>query len=91
MSKTGRYYVKVDNRVFCIEPIDNSLGKSRRKFGDIDPVTKKVTGSYGDKYVGAIHEDDSIITEEKGFKNIMMLDKGSPEGYIRHLIETGKL
>ena len=32
MSNTGRHFVKVKNRVFCIEPIDNSQGKKRKLF-----------------------------------------------------------
>ena len=69
MSNTGRYYVKIGNRTFCVEPIDNTLGKDRKKWGDINPSTKEVEGNYGNKHIGAIHEDDSIITEKNGFKN----------------------
>lgn len=82
MSDTGRFYVTVGTRTFCVEPIDNNVGK-RKQWGDVDPVTKKVTGTYGEKSRGAIHEEDSIITEENGFKNITMLPAGtSPMGYI---------
>ena len=87
MSKTGRHYVKVKGRTFCIEPIDNSLGKGRRGFGDINPATGKVEGNYGDKFTGSIHESESIITSENGFKNIKMCDVGeNPMDYINKLI-----
>ena len=32
MSNTGRHFVKVKDRLFCIEPIDNSQGKKRKWF-----------------------------------------------------------
>ena len=85
MSNTGRHFVKVKDRLFCIEPIDNSQGKNRKKFGDINPVTKKVEGDYGNKYIGSIHEDDSIIKEENGFKNIT-LTNGNPYDVIDNLL-----
>jgi hypothetical protein len=90
MSNTGRYYVKVKGRLFCIEPIDNTLGKGRRKFGDINPSTKKVEGDYGEKYIGSIHEDDSIITKENGCTNIHLCPAGkeNAQDYIRKLLES---
>lgn len=52
-------------------------------WGDVDPATKQTTGSYGHKYKGSIARDESLITEENGFKNITELPIGtSPEGYI---------
>jgi hypothetical protein len=90
MSKTGRYYVISEGRTFCIEPIDNS-GAHHSNWGDIDPASKKITGSYGEKHRGSIHENESIITKENGFRNIAMLPPGtSPEGYIAQLIAEGK-
>lgn len=86
MSKTGRYYI-VDaktKRKFCVEPI----GDPHETWGDVDPVTKKMTGSYGEKYPGSIDKKDSIITEENGFKNIAFLEPGmSPESYIEELLK----
>lgn len=88
MSNTGRYYVKVDGRTFCVEPIDNTEGKSRKQWGDVNPATKEVEGNYGNKYLGAIHEDESIITEENSFKNIINLKPGqSPDDYINKLLK----
>jgi len=91
MSATGRFYVTQGGRTFCVEPIDKSVGKGPRVWGDVDPASKKVTGHYGEKYPGAIHPDDSIITEGNGFKNIVTLDAGtSPMGYIEMLLAKGK-
>lgn len=92
MSATGRYYVTTkEGRTFCIEPIDNS-NSHHGNWGDVDPATKKLmTGTYGEKHRGSIHENESIITKENGFKNIVMLPPGtSPMGYIDMLLAEGK-
>ena len=90
MSITGRHFVTIGSRTFCIEPIDAYVGK-RSTWGDLDPVTKKLTGDYGNKYPGAVHPDDSIITEANGFKNIVELPAGtSPMGFIMDLIDKEK-
>lgn len=86
MSDSGRFYV-IDNktgRKFVIEPIDENQHPA--DWGDVDPVTKKLTGHYGEKNVGGIREEDSIITKENGFKNWIYFT-GSPEEGIRKLIE----
>ena len=73
---TGRFMVvsiKTGKRYF-VEPIAPKGFTGH--FGDIDPATKKLTGSYGEKYRGAIDEKDSLITTENGFKNIRVLEKG---------------
>ena len=89
MSTSGRFYVKRGGRTFVVEPIDNSEGKGKPKWGNLNPATGKIEGDYGDKNRGSIHEDDSIITEENGFKNIVTLGKGeSPLGYIDSLIKN---
>lgn len=91
MSDTGRFFVTVGKRTFCVEPIDNNVGK-HKQWGDIDPASKKIEGNYGEKYRGAIHEEDSIITEENGFKNIVMLEPGtSPMGFISELLAKEQL
>jgi len=88
VSKTGRFYFKVQGRTFCIEPIDNSEG-AKKLWGDVDPATKTLKGNYGDKNKGCITEKESIITEENGFKNITTLPKGvSPLSYIEELIKS---
>jgi len=91
MSDTGRHYVTVKGRTFCIEPIDNTKGKGRKGWGDYNPATGKVEGSFGNKSVGAIHESESIITEKNGFKNIITLEPGtSPMGYIESIVGSKK-
>lgn len=85
MSNSGRYFITdiKSGRKFCVEPI----GDDRNNWGDYDPVTKKFTGNYGEKYRGSIEEEDSIITEENGFKNIVTLGVGvSPESYIENYL-----
>ena len=49
--------------------------------GDIDPATNKLTGDYGNKSIGAVKPEDSLITEDNGFVNILTF-KGSPLGEI---------
>jgi len=88
MSDTGRYYIKDQEtgRVFWVEPIYK--GNQAPKWGDFDPVEKKYTGQYGQKHKGSIVEEDSIIKEENGFKNIVTLEPGqSPEDYIKKLLK----
>ena len=79
--KTGRFIVssKITGITYFIEPIDN--GKLDRLWGDVDPATKKLTGNYGNKSIGAVKEKDSLITTENGFINISTF-KGSPLGEI---------
>jgi hypothetical protein len=87
MSKSGRYtYTDLKTgRTFVVEPI----GDSHETWGDVDPVTKKMTGSYGEKYPGSIDKSESIITEENGFKNIMTIGPGiSPQSYIEEFIKN---
>ncbi len=86
MSKTGRYYISdlETGRKFCVEPI----GDNHEAWGDVDPVTKKMTGSYGEKYQGSINKNESIITEENGFKNIVVLEPGmSPQSYVDNILK----
>lgn len=81
---TGRFIVfsKRTGKKYFVEPIGNTPSN----WGDLDPATKKLTGSYGDKYRGSIDPEDSLITPENGFKNIKLLDKGiSPLAYIDHI------
>jgi hypothetical protein len=80
---TGRHYITdlKTGRKFCVEPI----GNPRTDFGDINPSTGKVEGSYGMKYRGSIDERDSIITEENGFKDISYVQ--NPNDYIEQLLK----
>lgn len=84
---TGRFIVvsKRTGRKYFVEP----MGNPHVKWGDVDPATKETTGSYGQKYRGSIDEKDSLITKENGFKNIIVLDKGtSPLAYIDMIDDT---
>ena len=51
--ETGRFIVKSTKtgKSYFVEVID---GDERTNWGDVDPATKKMTGSYGDKYKGSI-------------------------------------
>ena len=71
------------NVKFTVEVIDNTMGKGKKVWGDVNPATGKIEGNYGSKSTGAIHEKDSQITEENGYTNIITLPVGcSPEAYI---------
>jgi hypothetical protein len=82
MSTTGRYFIRDprSGRVFCVEPInrrDQKLDEQRWTNGGIDQVRG-----------GAVHEEDSIITPENGFTNIVDLPPGmSPDGYVEMLLK----
>ncbi len=90
MSETGRYYIERNGRTFLVEPIDNSQGRGKSTWGDINPATGVIEGNYGNKEVGSVTESESILTEENGFKNIVTLGKGeSPDAYIDNLIKLG--
>ena len=75
--KTGRFIVssKITGITYFVEPIDD--GKPNQLWGDVDPATKRITGDYGNKTIGAVKEKDSLITEANGFVNISTI-KGSP-------------
>ena len=83
--KTGRFIVKSlrTGKVYYVEPIDNN---TRSNWGDLDPVTKKMTGDYGNKYKGSIKPEESMITEENGFDKIHYISAGeSPLSYIQKI------
>jgi len=83
--KTGRFIVKSlrTGRTYYVEPIDSN---NRSDWGDLDPVTKKMTGNYGTKYKGSIKPEESLITEENGFTKIHNLGVGeSPLSYIEKI------
>lgn len=73
--KTGRFIVKskATGKRYFVEVIGNTHAA---EWGDIDPATKKMTGSYGEKYEGCIAEKDTLITEGNGFENITTLPAG---------------
>lgn len=78
--ETGKeYYVEY------IQPRSMAL----KGWGDIDPATKKVTGSYGGRYTGAVKAEDSLITKENGFDDIRE-GSGSPYETIQKMHEEWK-
>ena len=83
--ETGRFIVKSikTGKSYFVEVID---GDERTNWGDVDPATKKMTGSYGDKYKGSIRKEESMITKENGFDKIHTLGVGeSPLDYINRM------
>ena len=71
--RTGkRYFIEV-------------IGGGHSAWGDLDPVTKKYTGNYGSKFTGSVKPKESVITEENGFKNIEIIEGGSPYGCIEQM------
>jgi hypothetical protein len=66
---------------YIIEPIEIERPRS---WGDIDPATKNLTGTYHGKTKGACKLEDSIVTAENGYTNIELLPPGtSPLEAIR--------
>jgi hypothetical protein len=65
-SKTGvKYYV---------EPIGNGRPAD---WGSYNPSTGKIENKKGfDKFTGSVKPEESIITEENGFKDVVMLGVG---------------
>jgi hypothetical protein len=88
-AQSGRYFVHSGRtgKIYCVEPLDSRHeDREASSWGDIDPATKTVTGSYGNKYKGSIDPSESVITESNGFTNIVELAAGtSPNGYIEML------
>ena len=72
---TGRFIVKskVTGKRYFVEVIGNAHPSD---WGDLDPSTKKMSGSYGERYEGCVAEKESLITEENGFEKITTLPKG---------------
>lgn len=78
MSNTGRFYVKQNGRTFLVEPVSNHSMRNA-DWGSTDTTNLPIGG--------AVHPDDSIITDEN-FKNIVVLEPGvSPLSYIEKLLE----
>ena len=65
------------------------IGNGHSTWGDIDPATKKLTGSYGTKYRGSVRPEESVITEENGFINISE-GKGSAYGKVVYMHDQWK-
>jgi len=79
----GRHFVTnlKTGKVYCVEPIIPNEKYKGEVWGDVNPATGKIEGNYGEKYRAGVTEQESIITEANGFKNIVYVD-GSPYSYI---------
>lgn len=74
--ETGRFTVTSSRtgKTYAVEPI----GNVKTNWGSIDPATGNLMNKKGhDKYRGSVDAEDSLITEENGFTNIVMLDVGT--------------
>jgi hypothetical protein len=71
--------------------INGALAEPNAKsyLDNINPATGKVEGSYGDKFKGTIKADESVITKENGFDEIVE-GKGSPYHTINQMHEKWK-
>lgn len=77
--QTGKkYYVEY------IEPRGHKVS-----WGDVNPATRTVEGSYGSKHKGTIKPQDSLITKENGFEEIVE-GNGSPYHTINEMHEKWK-
>ena len=87
--ETGRevVYFPETGKEYFVEYIEPRGHKTY--WGDIDPATKKVTGSYGKKTTGAIKDVESMITKENGFDDIRE-GKGSPYATIEMMHDEWK-
>lgn len=81
--ETGKHIVTSlrTGKKYYVEPI----GNGRSDWGDVDPATGNITGSYGSKYTGSVTELDSVIKKENGFKTVVTIKGGSPYGIIQDL------
>ena len=83
--ETGRFIVKSlkTGKTYFVETLDEG---ERNDWGDLDPVTKKMSGDYGLKYKGSVRPEESMITVENGFDKIHTLGPGeSPLDYINRI------
>ena len=72
--ETGKKYF-----IEYIEPRNHKIS-----WGDINPATKQVEGSYGQKYKGSIKAEETLITKENGFEEIVE-GTGSPYSTIEEM------
>ena len=78
--ETGNLIVNMNDgsgKSYMVEFISHRNKNPNNRFGDIDPATKKITGSYGKKYTGSIKEEESVLTEENGFFDTKIIPGGS--------------
>ena len=82
--ETGREIVTFPEtgKVYYIEYIEPR--NFRSDWGDVNPATGNVEGSYGDKFKGSIKVSESVITNENGFDKIVE-GEGSPYHTINQM------
>lgn len=79
MGMYGRFMVYQNGRAFAVEPISTNMDRGS-DWGKTDLSNRPIGG--------AVHPDDSIITEENGYKNIVVLEPGvSPLSYIENIVK----
>jgi hypothetical protein len=80
--ETGRFIVKSikTGKTYFVEPIDNR--PDHQIWGDIDPASKTLQGTYGSKYRGSVKDNESMISNLNGFDNIQLIS-GSPFAEIQ--------
>ena len=74
--ETGKLIVDMydgTNQSYLVEFIGNGYSD----WGDIDPATKKVTGSYGAKYTGSVKPNESVLVPENGYNDSPEIKGGS--------------
>ena len=88
--ETGReivFYPETGKKYY-VEYIEPRV-KVTSGWGDVNPATGDVEGSYGSKYRGVIKESESLITKENGFNEISE-GKGSPYWKIQQMHDEYK-
>jgi hypothetical protein len=87
--ETGRevVYFPETGKEYFVEYIEPRGHKT--SWGDIDPATKKLTGSYGKRTTGGIKPIESMITKDNGFEDIREGD-GSPYHTINQMHDKWK-
>ena len=74
---TGRFIVKsyITGKEYFVEPIGDGR---MADWGSYNPSTGKIENKKGaGKYAGSIQPNESLITEENGFKNIWQTPVGA--------------
>ena len=83
--ETGKHivYSPRTGKRYYIEPIGDGR---MADWGSYNPSTGNIENKKGaGKYTGSVREEESVITEENGFKNIEVVHGGSPYGCIEDM------
>lgn len=84
-NETGKHIVHSyrTGKKYFIEALGDGRGGD---WGSYNPGTGNIEHKKGDgKFTGSIREEDSVITEENGFKNIEIIKGGSPYYIIEQM------